>query len=111
MKKLITKLSKINILWLVLLPPIFGMVLIIGVALMSQNVFQSSVPLKYSNFLIAIACFITSIGGFAQIIRKESPGITYGKPFTGIGPIISGYIWVIICIVMGGINLYAFFME
>jgi len=84
-------LRNINIYWLVVIPIIFAIILLSVLLYVGEEIFNGVIPELYLNISVIIFLLVTSLAGFAQVIRKEGPG-PFGNISYGIWPIISGYI-------------------
>jgi len=84
-------LRNINIYWLVVIPIIFAIILLSVLLYVGEEIFNGVISELYLNISVIIFLLVTSLAGFAQVIRKEGPG-PFGNISYGIWPIISGYI-------------------
>lgn len=110
MKKIIENLKNIvytaDIFALAYLPPVIAVGLLISIAVVSKEIFHRNIAPGYNYFAIACACFFASLSGFAQIVRRESPGFYFGKTIKGKIPVFVGILTVVICWGAGILMLY-----
>jgi len=89
-------LQKMDIYWLVILPLVISLFLLSGLLFIGSRAYEGKISEVYYSASGAICLMIASLSGFAQIVRREGPGL-FGQPVYGIWPIISGSILIIIC--------------
>lgn len=87
-------LRTIDIRFLVGVPVVAPMLVLGGWAFVGGRLFGGNIPREYTYMVVAACAFISSLGGFAQIVRKEAPGLLFGVPFRGILPVATGILWV-----------------
>ena len=80
---------------LTLIPTILALIVIVGWFYLANRYFPNANDQVYGLiFILAVGIF--SLGGFAQIYRREAHGV---PTHFGFWPIISGLIWVLACFI------------
>jgi hypothetical protein len=97
-------LKRVDIRVLVFTPIAISITLIIGWLFIADRLFKS-IPESYTAVVGAFSMFISSLSGFAQVVRKESPGLL-GIPFVGTLPVLAGLLWMIFCWLLGALLIY-----
>lgn len=92
---------KVLVFSLLLVPILF----LVSAAYIANRLFEKGVPEQFTATVMAVSAFLTSLAGYAQIARKESPGIM-DYNFHGKIAIWMGTLWVIFCWSMGLLILY-----
>jgi len=78
------------------LPILIGIVVDIIWFFVYYRIYNGNIPHNISAQGLACFGFFAGLSGIIQIIRRESPGFTFDKPFRGTMPIISGLIIILI---------------
>jgi hypothetical protein len=99
-------LKDINLIVLINIPIFLSMIAIIIWGLLAEKIFGGSVPQIYNYLVISFACIVSSISGFMQIVRQETPG-PFGKVIRGKYAVFSGILWMGFCLVLCIILLVA----
>lgn len=82
---------------LVVYGPLFiGLGLLILIAFISKFVFYTAIPYRLGGFIIGFCSIVTGLGGIPQIIRKEMPGIMWGSKVSGLVPVVSGIVQLVL---------------
>ena len=105
MSKLNSYIKNTNIYLLSLLPPIFGIIILVfGCSALSQ------LDVQCNDFWIGIFVILGTLTmgltGIIQIYRREAPGIYPNFPITGWLAVVIGSIWVAMC---WGVAIYLVF--
>jgi hypothetical protein len=87
---------------LTLFPIGLAILVLIGWVFLAQRYFQSY--FDQGTLIIMFICSgICSFTGIFQIYRREAPGVPV---FKGFWPIISGLLWILICVALMAISLF-----
>lgn len=87
--------NKINIYWLFLTPLLLALFLLAGLLHIGEKLYDQNIPESYMSISLILFLLVSSLSGFAQIIRREGPG-PFGNIIYGFWPVISGVLLVII---------------
>jgi len=109
MSRLNILINTLNITLLVSIPLIISLVVIF----IGWEVVREQEKFIYdigSCIIIVLSSSIASLSGFAQIYRREAPGVIPKYSITGWFAIFMGWIWVIFCLGWVVFGLYSLIM-
>lgn len=95
---------------LILLPPCIGFGCLLSFALLYKRVSGDRLSPTFSCIAIGIASLISAFSGYAEIYKKEMPGL-FGRTFEGKTAVISGILTMGMFIFLGIVMFVCAFIQ
>ena len=111
MKKFVNFMMTIPILLATLIPVIFCVLFLFVWFLVLHSLYGNNFPPMYRDLGGGIGLLIASFSGLIQVLRRERPGFTFGKPLRGRIAIVEGIMVMGMFGLIGIVLIIAAFFE